>query len=275
MKIARKHEFGKVRGWEFGWSPVGRPLMTVICYRVGTVLIDTALSHMRPSVLRMVRDEGIKTVLLTHCHEDHSGNAAAIKAEWGIPIYGGKLTAEKLARPSRIFPYQHLIWGAADPLEVHVLEDAWEESGFRFVPIHTPGHSKGHMAYLVPEEGWLFSGDLYLSHRVKYFRADENIRQQIDSLKKVLMLDFDALYCAHHPKPANGKEFIRQKLQYLEDIYGKTAELASKGMDSTAIMKALHLREDWKIKLLCYGNVSMENIVRSALSSQERWTAGK
>lgn len=275
MKIIRKHEFGKVRGWEFGWSPVGRPLMTVICYRVGGVLIDTALSHMRASVLKMVKEEGIKTVLLTHCHEDHSGNAAAINAELGIPIYGGKLTAEKLARPFPIFPYQRLIWGAADPVEVHVLENPWVESGFRFVPIPTPGHSKGHVAWLVPEEGWLFSGDLYLSHRIKYFRADENIRLQIDSLKKVLKLDFDALFCAHHPKPANGKEFIRLKLQYLEDIYGKTAELASRGMDSAAIMKALHLKEDWKIKLLCYGNVSMENIVRSSLKSQARSAADK
>lgn len=229
MKIVKKHEFGKVRGWEFGWSPVGRPLMTVICYRVGTALIDTALSHMRPAVLRMVEDEGIKTVLLTHCHEDHSGNAAAIKAAFGIPVYGGKLTAEKLARPFRIFPYQRLIWGAADPLEVNILPDVWEESGFRFVPIDTPGHSKGHISYLVPEEGWLFPGDLYLSSRIKYFRADENIRQQIDSLRKALTLDFDALFCAHHPKPVNGKEFIRKNCSISRIYTGKRRSWRQRG----------------------------------------------
>ncbi len=270
MKIVKKHEFGKVRGWEFGWSPVGQPLMTVISYRVGPVLIDTGLSHMRPAVLQMVRQERIKAVLLTHCHEDHSGNAAAITAEFGIPVYGGRQTADKLSRPFKIFPYQHLIWGASSPVEVGILPETWEDFGVRFVSIPTPGHSKGHIAYLVPEEGWLFSGDLYLASRIKYFRADESIREQIDSLRKVLTLNFDSLFCAHHPKPTNGKSFISQKLQYLEDFYGKTAELALQGLDSSVIMKALHLKEDWKIKLLCMGNVSMENMVRSVIRSLKR-----
>ncbi len=267
MNVVKKHEFGKVRGWEFGWSPVGPPLMTVLCYRVGPVLIDTALAHMRPAVLEMVKQEGIKTVLLTHCHEDHSGNAAAIKDTFGIPVYGTKLTAEKLARPSRILPYQHLIWGAAPPADIKILPDVRENFGLRFLPIPTPGHSKGHVVYLVPDEGWLFSGDLYLASHVKYFRADERIKDQIASLKKVLSLDFDSLFCAHHPKPTNGKDFIRKKLQYLEDIYGKTAELALMGMDSAMIMKTLHLKEAWKIKLLCFGNASMENMVRSVINS--------
>lgn len=267
MKVVRKHEFGRVRGWEFGWSPIGTPLMTVICYRVGPVLIDTGQSHMRPAVLRMVKEEGIKAVLLTHYHEDHSGNAAAIKNVFAIPIYGGRLTAEKLSRPFKIFPYQSLIWGAADPVEINMLPDVWEGFGLRFVPIPTPGHSKSHIAYLVPDEGWLFSGDLYLSSRIKYFRADENIKDQIASLKKVLSLDFDALFCAHHPKPTNGKLFIREKLHFLEDIYEKTAELARNVMEPSAIIKALHLKEDWKIKLLCFGNVSMENVIRSVIRS--------
>ena len=267
MKFVKKHEFGKVRGWEFGWSPVGHPLMTVLCYRVGPVLIDTALAHMRSAVLEMVKQEGIKAVLLTHCHEDHSGNASTIKDNCGIPLYGGEMTAEKLSRPSRILPYQHLVWGAATPVHIKILPPVWEGFGLRFLPIPTPGHSRDHIAYLVPDEGWLFSGDLYLSSHIKYFRADERIEDQIVSLKKVLTLDFDALFCAHHPKPTKGKDFIRKKLQYLEDLYGKIAELALKGMDSATIMKTLHLQEAWGIKLLCLGNVSMENLVRSVLRS--------
>ena len=164
-------------------------------------------------------------------------------------------------------PYQHLIWGAAPPADIKILPDVRENFGLRFLPIPTPGHSKGHVVYLVPDEGWLFSGDLYLASHVKYFRADERIKDQIAALKKVLSLDFDSLFCAHHPKPTNGKDFIRKKLQYLEDIYGKTAELALMGMDSAMIMKTLHLKEAWKIKLLCFGNVSMENLVRSVINS--------
>jgi glyoxylase-like metal-dependent hydrolase (beta-lactamase superfamily II) len=274
MRLVKEYSFGKVRGWEFGWSPVGAPLMTVLSYRAGSTLIDTGQSHMRREALEIVKKEKIGAVLLTHCHEDHSGNARAIKAAFDIPVYAGRLTAEKLSRPSRILPYQRLIWGPSEPVTLQALTDeGFEAAGLRFIPIHTPGHAKGHLVYLVPEEGWLFSGDLYLSDRIKYFRADERIDEQIVSLKKVLTLDFDALFCAHHPKPTNGKAFISRKLQSLEDFYGRTAELARKGLDSAAIMKELHLREVWKIKLLCFGNVSMENMVRSTLRSMTTGSA--
>jgi glyoxylase-like metal-dependent hydrolase (beta-lactamase superfamily II) len=271
MRLVKRHTFGKVLGSEFGWSPVGTPLMTVFSFRAGSTLIDTGQSHMRREVLEMARSEKIQTVLLTHCHEDHSGNARAINAGLGIPVYGGTLTADKLSRPSRILPYQRLIWGPSEPVALRVLPDEGiEADGLRFIPVHTPGHAKGHLVYLIPEEGWLFSGDLYLSDRIKYFRADERIDEQITSLKRVLTLDFDALFCAHHPKPANGKAFIRRKLQSLEDFYGRTTELAEQGLDPAAIMKELRLREVWKIKLLCFGNVSMENMVRSAIRATYR-----
>lgn len=41
-------------------------------------------------------------------------------------------------------------------------------------------------------------------------------------------------------------------------------------MDSRAVMKELHLKEVWKIKLLCCGNVSMENLVKSVMLSMEK-----
>ena len=271
MRILKRHDFGEVQGWELGWSPMGRPLMTTICYRAGPVLIDTGLAHMRGAVLEMVAQEhdNIQAVRLTHYHEDHSGNAAAIKSRFHIPVYGSMETASKLARPYRIFPYQHLMWGAADPVAIDFLPDRLESNGISFEPVHTPGHSKDHTVYLVPERGWLFSGDLYLSHQIKFFRADERIEDQIRSLKKVLALDFDALFCGHHPQHEKGKDYITRKLQYLEDIYGSVAEQAAKGMNAPEVMKALRLKEAKMVKWICFGNVSMENMVRSVMRSLE------
>jgi len=269
VKIVERHDFGKVRGWEFGWSPVGRPMMTAICYRVGSVMIDTGPSHNRQEVLAMARSEGIRQILLTHYHEDHSGNAAAISSELDVKVYGHPLTREKLSSPYKIFPYQKLMWGPAAPVEVEVLKGDFRDNGLTFEPIHTPGHSKDHLSYFVASEGWLFSGDLYLSSRIKYFRADESIVDQIRSLKLVMGLDFDALFCAHHPRPSKGKTFIAAKLQYLEDLYGAVAKLSSKGLNASQIMRALELKEDRKIKWLCFGNVSMKNIVRSVIKATE------
>lgn len=269
MKILERHDFGGVVGWEFGWSPVGRPMMTALCYAVQDTLIDTGPFHNRKEVLEMARRYSPGKVLLTHYHEDHSGNAAAIRADLGIKVYGHALTAQKLSRPYKIFPYQHLMWGPTTPLPVVTLDGPLEEGKLRFEPIHTPGHSKDHLCYLVADEGWLFSGDLYLSSQIKYFRADERIDDQIRSLRLVMKLDFDSLFCAHHPRPTKGKTFIAAKLQYLEDLYGAVAALARKGLDASAIMRELKLMEDRRIKWLCFGNVSMKNLVRSVISAEK------
>jgi len=267
MKIFKEHDFGGVTGWELGWSPVGRPMMTTICYRVGPILIDTGPPHMRQTVLEMSARERLEAVLLTHYHEDHSGNAAAIRQRTGLPVFGGEQTADKLSRPYSIFPYQHLMWGANSPVAVDIFPGVFTVGGYRFEAHHTPGHSRDHTVYLDPDRGWLFSGDLYLSDQIKYFRADEHIDQQIASLRKVLALDFDALFCGHHPRPTDGKRYILRKLKYLEDFCGKVTDLADKGMDAAAIMKALQLKEQRMIKWICFGNVSMKNMVRSAMKN--------
>jgi glyoxylase-like metal-dependent hydrolase (beta-lactamase superfamily II) len=267
MRFFKKHDFGKVCAWELGWSPMGRPLMTTLCYRVGSIFIDTGQSHMRPEVMRAFGEKTVEAVLLTHYHEDHSGNAAALQSRFNVPVYASAQTAQKLSAPYRIFPYQHLIWGPTKPLRTAAFPAELEIDGITVIPVSTPGHSRDHVSYLVSAHGLLFSGDLYLSERIKYFRADERIDDQIISLKKVLTLDFDALFCGHHPRPKDGKRHISEKLGYLEDFYGSVATLAEKGMDASQIMKMLGLKEQTLVKIICFGNVSMKNMVLSVVRS--------
>lgn len=263
MRLFKTRRFNEITAYELGWSFIGSPLMTVYCYVFGDVMIDTAQSHMQREALRIVSRHDTRNVYLTHYHEDHSGNAGAFQKTGDMHIYGHALTKEIMAEPFKIFPYQKYIWGKATALDIEPLPERVETPLGEMEPVHTPGHSKDHTAYFLQDEGILFTGDLYLGDRIKYFRSDEDAVTQIESLKKVLSLDFDMLLCSHAPKKKQGKKHIRRKLDFLENLYGDILLLREKGLSEKQIFRSLKLKENYMAKLICFGDVSMMNGVRS------------
>lgn len=269
MRLIKSRSFGDVNAYELGWSPLGHPMMTVYCYVADDLMVDTGQAHMRREVLDFAKAHHVQKIVLTHHHEDHSGNAAALKRVIGAPVYGHPITVLKMKSPFRIYPYQHYMWGKSAPLEMRPLPESVETKNFALKAVHTPGHSKDHVVYHDRGRGTLFSGDLYLSDRIKYFRADEVISDQITSLRKVMRLDFDMLLCNHHPRSSNGKQHIAAKLQFLEDLYGGIGENFKKGYGVNRIFCEMALKEQQFVKWFCFGNVSMKNVVRSAVRSLE------
>ncbi len=267
MKFFNIKQIQDVEMIQAGSSPIGRPFMTTNFYLIDNVLIDTGLSHRRGPINEFLNDRKVDMVLLTHHHEDHSGNAHSIKERFGCIVYCHEKGINKLANGFNIMFYQRYIWGKAEPVLCEVLPREINSNRFNFKAIHTPGHSKDHVVYLVPERGYLFSGDLYLADRVKYFRSDEWILDQINSLKKVLRYDFEVLFCGHRPRLNKGREHLRAKLEYLENLYGEISNLFNRGYTEREIIKKLGLKEVWSIKLFTQGNVSVRNIVRSVIRS--------
>ncbi|VEN74658.1 MBL fold metallo-hydrolase [Candidatus Desulfarcum epimagneticum] len=274
MRVAKEHRHGDVRSLEVGSNPLGRVLMTTRLYLIGDVLIDTGHSMMEKAVLDYLAGRNLRALVLTHHHEDHCGNAAAIAERFSIPIFGHSITAEKLKSKRKIMPYQRLVWGPAANARVRPAKDRMEFGPVCLEPSHCPGHSPDMTVWLDKDHGRLFSGDLFLGERIKFFRSDEKIDAQILSLKKALALDFDALLCGHHPVLKNGKAKLKAKLAFLEDFLGRVARMRDKGMDLKAIMKSGAFREDWFIRLLSMGNVSRKMMARSCLNAIERRRAG-
>jgi glyoxylase-like metal-dependent hydrolase (beta-lactamase superfamily II) len=269
MQICKQETFGNVQGFKLGRALLGKPLMTVYCYLLDDLMIDTGLAHMRAAVLQIARRHKIRRILLTHHHEDHSGNAAALKHGCQAAVYGHPLTRRKLASGFRILPYQRYVWGRSTPLAVDPFPPSIDTADGKLVPVPTPGHAKDHTAFWLPEAGILFSGDLYLADTIKYFRVDEDVGTQIDSLKSILALDFETLLCSHFPKHKKGKQRIKQKLAFLEALYGDTVDLWRRGYPTRRIFKALNLKEDYFTKAFCFGNVSMLNGIRSIIRHSE------
>jgi glyoxylase-like metal-dependent hydrolase (beta-lactamase superfamily II) len=242
-------------------------MMSVHLYYLDGILIDTAQRHMRREALAAIGPRPVHTILLTHHHEDHSGNAAAFHRRTGAPVMGHTRTAAKLARGYRIRPYQHLIWGRASPVRVTPLDGPVASAHFELWPVATPGHSLDHVVYLEKERGWLFSGDLYIGERIKFFRSDEHFADQLRSLETVLALDFDTLFCAHNPRLTKGKQHLRRKRNYLLGLQAAVRDLHARGCPQTEIVKRLGGGADRRVRWFTLGNASFAHMVRSILAS--------
>jgi len=265
MNIVQRETFGEIEAFQLGFGPFGRPLMSVYMYWLDGHLIDTGQRNMRQAVMGLLAARKVEGVLLTHHHEDHSGNAAAIRRVHGAGVTGHPQTCRLMESGFSIRPYQFYVWGKADRTEVVPFNRFYEAGRFRFKPIHTPGHSSDHTVYLEESRGWLFSGDLYLGDKIKYFRADEQLAEQIDSLKKVLRFDFDSMLCAHRPCLQNGKMRLQSKLSFLEDFFGNVLAMKQKGYSERAIIRKLSSGQDRLVKWVTLGNASFANMVRSAM----------
>jgi glyoxylase-like metal-dependent hydrolase (beta-lactamase superfamily II) len=270
MNLVKTRHFDDVEMIQLGYGPVGPPLMSVFLYVLDGLIIDTAQHHMAKAVERLLGEKSLDRILLTHHHEDHSGNAAMISKRHALPVMGHPLTAEKLHSGFPIRPHQRLVWGKAPAVNVTPLAGAIETDHFKLEPVYTPGHSKDHTVFFEKQRGWLFSGDLYLAERIKFFRTDERFGDQIDSLKKLMHLDFDILFCAHNPCLKNGKQKLKNKLQFLEDLYGRIRSLLQEGLSEKAIIRKLDAHSDRLVKWLTLGNMSFANMIKSAIDSASR-----
>ena len=193
----------------------------------GLVLIDTGTPGSADKILRAVQDLGkqlnnLRHILLTHWHPDHTGSLAALKRATSALTYahpidaplireGGDLDPRSgVPRPFppapglitrilyRLFikPYPG-IEGAAIDHEIN------EGDTLPFLPdlqvIFTPGHSDGHLAFLLEAgDGVLFAGDACANlPRLGWSLGYENLEEGKRSLKKMCGYDFQIATFGH------------------------------------------------------------------------------
>jgi glyoxylase-like metal-dependent hydrolase (beta-lactamase superfamily II) len=157
MNVIKSDFFGEVEMIRLGYSPIGSPLMSVFMYVVDELLIDTAQHRMAKVVMGLLREKNLSRIILTHHHEDHSGNADMISSRHAIPVMAHPLAAEKLRLGFPIRPYQHLVWGKTPAVAVTPLIDAVETNRFTLTPVHTPGHSKDHIVFFENQRQSLYA----------------------------------------------------------------------------------------------------------------------
>ncbi len=138
----------------------------------------------------------------------------------------------------------------------------------RFHVIPTPGHCPDHVCLWEPSFGWLFSADLFIAERAKYLRADEDVRLLLDSLRRVLELDFRVMFCSHAGMIPDGRAALRRKLEYWEEMQDRVCRLSRAGHPPELIRDWV-LGPEGSMTLITRGHFSKLNLIRSFLCGRE------
>ena len=256
--------------YRFSVYRFGSNMQTVYAFRMGEILIDTGQSNSRRNVKAALNGHSIHSILLTHHHEDHTGNVAYLKYKHESEVKAHPICADRMTNGFTVSPLGRVISGNVAKAKVeYVLDGEVLDFGrYTLQAIYTPGHTDDHMAYYEPNKGWLFSGDLFVADRIKYFESNEDIKVQIESLKKMVALDFNTLLCSHNPQLKKGKERLSRKLELFVQFYGEVLRLNKKGLSETEILKSLGRKENYYYKFMTIGHFTAVNMVKSVLKSE-------
>ena len=190
----------------------------------GLAVLDTGFPGRAPKILNAVRGIGaaasdIKHIVLTHCHPDHMGSAAALKRETGATVWAHRLdkpmmeagtTMREPMCPSpglRNKILAKLLAGRVakvEPVTVDRLIEDGDQPSFApgITAIHVPGHCQGQLAFLWHRHGGvLFPADACVNRRgLQLAVGTEDPRLALASLDRLATFDFDKV-CVMHGKP--------------------------------------------------------------------------
>ena len=180
----------------------------------GVVLVDTGLpgksARFGQALATLKRRIGeVHTILLTHQHPDHTGGVAELQRRSGarvvahtldVPVIDGTVPAPKDNLLQKI---AGRIMGEAEPVPVdEVLAADGPLSIAGFQAVHTPGHTAGHVSYLLDRgAGVLFAGDAANGRKTKVspppglVTSDPAAARQ--SIARLAGLEFDTAVFGH------------------------------------------------------------------------------
>jgi glyoxylase-like metal-dependent hydrolase (beta-lactamase superfamily II) len=253
-------ERGGVTVWKEK-ARLGLYTLDLFAFYVDGLLIDAGSWSRRKSFRAFCAPLPLTACALTHLHEDHCGNASWLNGR-GVPVYCPAACVAEAAVEPRLPLYRRLIWGRRPAFRALPLPEIVRTPSHEFSVVPAPGHTPDEVLFFEERESWLFTGDFYLTWKPKVIFQEEDLARTMASIRAVLALPFDLLFDAHLGPVTPGREMLKKKLDYLEELQGQVEALRAKGMDEGAIDRALFPKKP----LLTYvsrGEWSSLNMVRT------------
>ena len=153
------------------------------------VLIDGGESY--KAIKKAEQDLGIKvtTLLLTHAHFDHAGNAKALQDD-GVKVYISEVDAPKLKNGLNLASDFGRVFESLDVDHCFKDGDKLCIEDIEIEIIATPGHTDGSVTFKVGDS--LFTGDtLFLQSVGRTDFPTGNKNQLISSVKRLFALEGD------------------------------------------------------------------------------------
>ena len=150
------------------------------------------------ALLAAVAAERVTYIFVTHTHRDHSSLAGRLRSATGAPIVGARV---HVARPGAPQGLDAAHDPAYSPDAVLSEGESVAFGGVSLTALATPGHAANHLAFAMPQEKALFSGDHVMAWSTSVVAPpDGSMSDFMASLEKLRARD-DKIYWPGHGGP--------------------------------------------------------------------------
>jgi glyoxylase-like metal-dependent hydrolase (beta-lactamase superfamily II) len=259
---------GPVTQFKMSRSLFGQNLRFTAAYFIDGLLIDTGFDHVAHEFFECLSQKNVQQIIHTHAHEDHVGSNYLFQERCGLKAKAHPGAIELIRNPpKKLKTYRRVIWGIPKAADVEPINNEIFTDKYKFKTIHVPGHSKDHVGFYEPNEGWFFGGDLFLGIKVKVLRYDEQVYELMASLKEVMQLPMSRYFCGTGKILESPGERLSMKLQFFEEVQAQVLELHYQGWKIKRIRNHILGREG-TIFYISQGEFSKLNLVKGIIDQR-------
>jgi glyoxylase-like metal-dependent hydrolase (beta-lactamase superfamily II) len=258
MIVSTQH--GDVTELRLSWWRSRASSLAVSVFVSDGVMIDSGFPRSASALGDWLATNHIEGAIITHAHEDHAGGVTML-ASRGIPVACAPDSEALMRAEERVGLYRQFCWGSRERLSVPV--QPFASTRFELRPAR--GHSPDHHVVWDRETGTVFCGDLYIGKQVRVAHHNEDVRQQIATLREVASWNPTRVFDAHRGLLPDPVWTLQAKANWMEQTIAEIERLAHLGWTDRRIRDHVLGPED-TLGRVSFGDYSRLNFVRNVLS---------